>query len=110
MSLNQILADIRREERLYIALPVKVFLDSSASTPQWSCTHEISRRGVRLQGVRGVLSVGQEIWVQRQSRRAKYRIAFIGEAGTAHAGQFGAECLDQEKCIWEDELQAKLKP
>src|SRR5579862_9277819 len=99
MSFADVLASICKQDRVVTALPIKVFLDPVGKTTQWACTHEISRRGVRLQGVQGISAVGQEIWVQRRNRRAKFRVVWIGKPGSDQAGQVGAECSEEEKCI-----------
>jgi hypothetical protein len=109
MSFSQFLASMQKEERLRIALPIKVSLDLVGKITQWTCTYEISRHGVRLQGAKGITTVGQKIWVQRKSRRAEYRVIWIGQPGTNQAEQVGAECCEEDKCIWDDEVQIKLK-
>jgi hypothetical protein len=100
-----IVKTLRKETRLLLALPVKV-LAQEHSSAHWTCTYEVSRAGVRLQNVPGV-AVGQEIWIQRQNRKARYRVAWIGQPETAHAGQMAAECLE-EKVIWDDEVKGRL--
>src|SRR6478735_12386888 len=84
----------RHEKRLHLAVPVKVFPDVASMESQNCCTYEISTNGARLVAPPGIKNVGQIIWVQRQGRRARYRVAWIGEAGTSLEGQVGVENLE----------------
>ena len=97
---------MRKEPCLLVALPVKIFSQENSSLATWACTYEVSRRGVRLQNVSGA-TVGQDIWIQRQKRKAKYRVAWIGQPETPQTGQMGAECLE-DRVIWDDEIQGRL--
>src|SRR5262245_48415334 len=72
----------RREKRLHVAVPVKLFLDADSSNHQLCCTYEISLVGARLMAVSGITKEGQIIWLQRHNRRAKYKVVWIGEDGT----------------------------
>src|SRR6266850_1590518 len=71
--------DKRREKRLHLAVPVKVFPDVAGVETQACCTYEISTTGARLVAPPGITRVGQIIWLQRQNRRAKYKVIWIGE-------------------------------
>ena len=71
----------RHEKRLHLAVPVKVFPDVASIESQNCCTYEISTTGARLVVPPGIKNVGQTIWLQRQNRRARYRVH--GSARTA---------------------------
>jgi hypothetical protein len=103
-SFAQILSNMRKEPCLKLALPVKIF--TQAPMPEWSCTYEISRSGARVKQVEGV-QAGQQIWLQRNSRKAKYRVVWIGQPETLDAGQMGVERME-ERVIWDDEIQGRL--
>jgi hypothetical protein len=94
------------DKRLHIAIPVKVFPDVKSFESQLCCTYEISPRGARIALLPGIKEVGQTIYVQRQSRRARYRVAWIGEAGTSREGQVGVETLEPANVIWESEIRS----
>src|SRR6266566_8383192 len=94
-------ADKRREKRLHLAVPVKVFPDIASAETQACCTYEISTTGARLVAPPGIKRVGQIIWIQRQNRRAKYKVIWIGEADSSLAGQVGVETLEPANVIWE---------
>jgi hypothetical protein len=101
-------ADKRHEKRLHLAVPVKVFPDVNSLESQNCCTYEISTNGARLVAPPGIKNVGQIIWVQRQGRRARYKVAWIGEAGTSLEGQVGVENLEPANVIWEPEIKARI--
>jgi hypothetical protein len=100
--------DKRHEKRLHIAVPVKVFPDITSSESQNCCTYEISTHGARLVAPPGIRSTGQTIWLQRQNRRAKYKVMWIGEPGTSLAGQVGVESLEPSNVIWEPEIKTRI--
>lgn len=100
--------DKRHEKRLHLAVPVKVFPDVASIESQNCCTYEISTNGARLVAPPGIKSVGQTIWLQRQNRRARYKVVWIGETGTSLHGQVGVECLEPANVIWEPEIKARI--
>src|SRR5215469_13800861 len=100
--------DKRQEKRLHIAVPVKVFPDVTSSESQNCCTYEISTHGARLVAPPGIKAVGQTVWVQRQNRRARYKVMWIGEPGTSLSGQVGVECLEPANVIWEQEIKTRV--
>src|SRR5215510_12725398 len=98
----------RREKRLHVAVPVKLFTEPDSSNYQLCCTYEISLTGARLVAVAGVNKVGQILWIQRQNRRAKYKVIWIGEPDTELAQQVGVETLEPANVIWENELRMRI--
>lgn len=107
-SVNSAQADSRREKRVHVAVPVKVFLDPNSANFQLCCTYEISMIGARLVAVAGVEKVGQTLWLQRHNKRAKYRVIWVGEPQTKQAGQVGVEVVDSSAPIWENELRLRI--
>ena len=101
-------ADKRREKRLHLAVPVKIFPDIASVETQACCTYEISTTGARLVAPPGIKRVGQIIWMQRQNRRAKYKVIWIGEPDSSLAGQVGVETLEPANVIWENEIKARI--
>ncbi len=98
----------RREKRLHVAVPVKVFLAGDTADCQLCCTYEISMIGARLVAVSGVSKVGQIVWLQRHNRRAKYKVIWIGKEGTKQANQVGVEVMEPANVIWENELRIRI--
>jgi hypothetical protein len=107
-ALSKLAVDPRRGRRLHIALPVKVFSDAGSLDFQICCTYEISLIGVRLVMPSGIKEIGQVVMLQRHNRKAKYKVAWIGKAGTPEAGQVGVDVMEPHNVIWENELKAKL--
>ena len=101
--------DPRRERRLHIAIPVKVFATGRTSDAQTCCTYDISTSGARLVAPRGVRDVGQIISLQRLGRRAAYKVVWIGKPGTSRQGQVGIAAVNPKNVIWENEVMTRLK-
>ncbi len=100
--------DKRREKRLHLAVPVKVFPDIASLETQACCTYEISTTGARLVAPPGITRTGQVIFLQRQNRRAKYKVIWIGEPDSSLAGQVGVETMEPANIIWENEIKARI--
>jgi hypothetical protein len=98
----------RQEPRLQIAIPVKVFPDIKGVEGYSCCTYEISLLGARLASLPGITKAGQVIWIQRNNRRARYKVIWIGKPNTPHAGQVGVETLEPGNVIWESELKTRI--
>jgi PilZ domain len=98
----------RRERRLHVAVPVKVFPDAAGVEFQTCCTYEISTVGARLVAPQGIKTVGQIVVLQRHNRRAKYKVIWIGKPDTSEAGQVGLETLEPSNVIWESEIRMRL--
>jgi predicted secreted Zn-dependent protease len=107
-SFTKLIESMRKEPRLLVALPVKVYFAESSREFQMACTYEISYKGARLAQVKGITQVGQEVWVQRQMCKAKYKVVWVGKDGTEQQGQVGLECVEPEEIIWEKELVQRL--
>jgi hypothetical protein len=101
--------DARRERRLPVAIRVKVFPDAESPESHACVTYEISSYGARLVAPSGVSAEGQIVLLQRHSRRAKYKVIWIGKPGTKHAGQVGVECLEPNNIIWEQDIRTRLQ-
>jgi len=100
--------DQRTEKRLQIAVPVKVFPDIKSTEAQTCCTYEISPFGARLAAMPGLRQVGQVIYLQRQNRRAKYKIIWIGQPGTSQEAQVGVELMEPGNVIWDNEIRTVI--
>lgn len=100
--------DPRRESRIHIAVPVKVFADAASPDFQTCCTYEISTIGARLVAPLGIKEPGQVILLQRHGRRAKYKVIWVGKPDTTEAGQVGVESLEPHNVIWEVEIKTRL--
>ncbi len=61
---------------------------------------DVSSSGARLSWVRTLKQTGQIAEVEYRGKRAKFRVAWIGQPGTKHEGQVGVELLEPGKDIW----------
>jgi hypothetical protein len=100
--------DKRQEQRLHIAVPVKIFPDIRSVESFTCCTYEVSLLGARLASLPSVTHVGQVIWLQRLNRRARYKVIWIGQEGTSQAGQIGVESMEPGNVIWENEIKTRI--
>jgi hypothetical protein len=97
---------MKLEKRVQIVLPVKVSPWTEGQRPvfQMACTFDISQKGARLGGVKGVKETGQVLALERTGHRAFYRVMWIGKTGTPQADQIGVQCIEPDKWIWEVNL------
>ncbi|HMK31570.1 MAG TPA: response regulator [Terriglobales bacterium] len=56
-------------------------------------TLDISSRGARLKGLQHPVSVGSVLGVQNGDNQGRFRVVWIGEAGSAREGQIGLHCI-----------------
>jgi PAS domain S-box-containing protein len=91
----------RREHRIPGCKPVTVLGKDVLEKPfsQNTFTLEISRTGVRLQGL-PPLAKGDIVAIEYGQERARYQVVWIGEKGSANLGQVGLECVDEGKNIF----------
>ncbi len=76
---------------------------------QSAYTVDLSEDGARLDGIGFLTSPGQTIEVRRLWRKARFRVVWIGQVGTAESNQVGV-VLQSEKNIWRVELPKAAKP
>ncbi len=77
---------------------------------QTAYTIDLSKEGARLDGVGFLTAPGQTIEVRRRWRKARFRVVWIGQVGTAESNQVGLYGLDADKNIWRIELPDALSP
>lgn len=92
----------RRERRLKISLPVKVWGMDCNGKPfiQSAQTTDITRRGGRLRDLFCQEKVGEIIRVQHGSQKANFKVTWVGHRGTSADGHVGIRCIDPDKYIW----------
>jgi hypothetical protein len=92
----------RSEPRTAQELAVRVFgLDDKGNPvnqPAW--TVDISRHGARLRGVPFWHNPGDTIGVRSGTDKARFKIVWVGKAGTSQEGQIGLLCVETGKFIW----------
>lgn len=68
---------------------------------QLAYTLDVSPKGARLAGVKGLKEPGQLIVVRRNTDEAQFRVIWIGRLHTPQEGQIGVECVETDKIIWD---------
>ncbi|MGA8539691.1 MAG: MEDS domain-containing protein [Terriglobales bacterium] len=75
--------------------------ESEQAIKQIAYTLDVSPKGARLGGVKGLKSPGQVIIVRRNTDEARFRVIWIGRPRTPEEGQIGIECVEDDKVIWD---------
>lgn len=92
----------RHDVRIRCVLPVKVAGTDIAGNrfERLTCTLDISDRGARITGIPDKLRPGAEIELTSKNRRAVFRVAWVGQAGTRTADQIGLLADAKHPEIW----------
>jgi PAS domain S-box-containing protein len=92
---------VRREQRVAGCKPVTVLGKDARgnSFSQNTFTVEISATGARLRGL-PALEAGTILLLECGQQRARYRVMWVGEEGTAFEDQVGVHCVDPGKTIF----------
>src|SRR6476661_6650647 len=98
----------RREERIRIKLPVRVWGVDMNGMPFMQTAHavDVTRLGARLVDLFCLPEIG-EITIQHGNQKARYKIAWTGTMRGAEAGQVGLRLLEPEKNIWGKSLSKR---
>ena len=91
---------------LRAVLMVRVLFGECDTVGPFTCTCLISRNQAIVARVPEIGSVNQCAWIERQNRRALYRVVWIGHRGLLE-GMAGLELVDG-KIIWEPHIQRTL--
>ena len=93
----------RREPRVQARLQVRIAgIDASGrALLQMVPTRNISRQGALLAGIQGEVKIGETIVITYKNSKARFRVTWVGDAGTERAGQIGVQSVEPEKCIWD---------
>jgi hypothetical protein len=115
LSVEQFLSDLRaqrlgkrRDPRIDLALPVLLSGTDISGRPldQRVMTINISRRGALMEGVHGMLKLGDEIFLSRLQKREQFRVAWVGGEGTPAEGQIGVAAVEPNTTFWDEVLEA----
>ena len=90
----------RKEERVRIELPIRLYRITRGLKLQLAHTVDISNSGARIDGLAESLEVGEIVKVECGNREAPFRVMWIGAPGTVSAGQVGLECLAADADLW----------
>jgi hypothetical protein len=69
-------------------------------------TVNISRRGALLNGVHGMLKLGDEVFLTRLQKTEQFRVAWVGAESTPVEGQIGVAAIDANTSFWDEVLDA----
>src|SRR5437868_6655785 len=95
------------EKRVHVAIPVRLsyWVGAVRTSQEWACTYDIDARGARIAGLCEGKQVGEIVTVARGRNKALCRVSWIGNPESALRGQFGIECVEEDKVPWLAELQ-----
>ncbi len=98
----------RRDPRIDLALPVLLTGTDVSGRPldQRVITVNISRRGALLDGIHGMLRLGDKISLSRLHKKEEFRVAWVGGENTPAAGQIGVAAVDPNTSFWDEVLEA----
>ncbi len=94
---------MRREKRLSVALPVRVWgMDANGDLFEHEATTiDITTTGARLEGNIRPLQKGCIVGIQHAISKARYRVAWVGDGSTSVPNQIGLQLVDSGKLIWD---------
>jgi hypothetical protein len=93
----------RRNPRMQARLQVRIAGIDANGRPrlQMVTTRNISRDGALLDGIQGTFKAGEIISLSYKNSKGRFRVTWVGDAGTDRAGQIGVQSVDPAKCIWD---------
>ncbi len=98
----------RRDPRIHLALPVLLAGTDGSGRPldQRVMTVNVSRSGALLEGVHGVLRVGDIVSLARLQKKEQFRVISVGDNDSLAAGQIGVAAVDPNTSFWSEVLEA----
>ena len=98
----------RCEPRKDVEVAVRIFgTDSSGKMfSDKATTVNVSRQGAALRGVQSQIKPEEIIGLTYGANKVRFRVKWVGEAGTPKAGQLGLLNLTPEKPLWDFPLPA----
>ncbi len=104
--------ELQDDPRFAAKLPVTISgIDTSGHRyRQTAYTLDVSRRGARLSGVPYAIEPAATIEIQYRSRRAQFRVVWVGNPDAAPVPEAGVVCVDGSACLWGEPLPGKPKP
>jgi hypothetical protein len=102
----------RQDPRVEARLPIRIAGIDVNGRPllQMVTTRNISRRGALLEGLQGTLKPEETVALTYKNNKARFRVSWVGETGSARAGQIGVQSVDATKCIWDAALLPSPAP
>src|SRR5215469_8921518 len=93
----------RSEKRITAIHPIRLWGLDANGQPfiEAATTLNVSRTGVLLKDVPAKLVVGDVIALRSGEQKCRFRVVWVGQAGTSEAGHLGLQSLQPEKDIWD---------
>ncbi|HET7442594.1 MAG TPA: PilZ domain-containing protein [Terriglobales bacterium] len=93
-------------------LPVRVFGMGADEHPffQNARATNFNKEGALLCGLEHQLKVGDTIGVQYGAKKARFKVAWVVEAGPSQKIQVGVQLLSDQECPWQELLTGREKP
>ena len=116
LSVVQFLTDLRaqrmgnrREARIDVSVPVLLTGSDISGRPldQRVMTINVSKRGAVLQGIYGLLRVGDRVSLSRGQRKEQFSVQWVGEENSARAAQIAVAAVDSETSFWDEVIDAE---
>src|SRR3954454_269082 len=92
----------RLDDRLPSELSIRIWGMDSSGRPfsSQARTIDITRTGARITGIEHICQKGDVIGIQHGEQKARFRVVWVGNPGSAKAGQVGVHCVESGKYIW----------
>ena len=98
----------RRDPRVDIVLPVLLNGVDVSGRPlsQRVLTVNISRRGAFLEGIHGLLKIGDTVSLTRTGRKEEFRVAWVRDEDAPTGAKIGVAAVDPNSTFWDAVLEA----
>src|SRR4051795_2216786 len=92
----------RIDDRVPATLSIRVWGMDSTGRPfsSQARTIDVTRTGARITGIEHICQKGDVIGIQHGEQKARFRVVWVGNSGSAKAGQVGVHCVESGKYIW----------
>jgi hypothetical protein len=85
-----------------MVLPIRVWGTDEAGKPFVCLAHtlDVTPKGARIGSFSAMVKTGERIGITRGTKKAHFRVAWIGQASTPTEEQIGVELIDAKEDIW----------
>jgi hypothetical protein len=96
----------RREKRMATVHPIRLWGMDSRGRPfiEAASTLDVSGKGARLKDVKAKLAVGDVVGLSSGGQKGRFRVVWVGQAGTSEASHVGLQSLEFKKHLWDLKL------
>jgi len=99
----------RVDDRVPATLSIRIWGMDSTGRPfsSQARTIDVTRTGARITGLEHTCQKGDVIGIQCGDQKARFKVVWVGNSGSAKAGQVGVHCMESGKYIWSVVLPAR---